>query len=204
MLTAIVLAAGKSSRMGRTKALLPIGEHETFLSRIVNTFRSAGVTDVVVVIGHDARAIIERHTELRDVRFVVNERYEEGQFSSLLTGLNAVAHDADGALVTLVDLPLVSAATIEAVVDRHRTTGAPIIRPASGTRHGHPIFVARSLFAEIRSGDPRTGAKPIVRRHASVDGDVPVDDEGAFFDVDTPSDYDRVTDEQRRDTQPGK
>jgi len=204
VLTAIVLAAGKSSRMGRTKALLPIGEHETFLSRIVNTLRSAGVTDVIVVVGHDARAIIERHTELRDVRFVVNERYEEGQFSSLLAGLNAVAQDADGALVTLVDVPLVSATTIEAVVDRHRATVAPIIRPASGTRHGHPIFVARSLFAEIRSGDPSTGAKPIVRRHASVDGDVPVDDEGAFFDVDTPSDYDRVTDERRRDTQPHK
>ena len=134
MIPAVVLAAGKSSRMGRTKALLPLGSSgETFLGRIIRVLREGGADAVVVVIGGDAAAV--RASVPRDdvhVSSVENPRYEEGQLSSLLVGLAAVEqrHDnVEAVMVTLVDLPLVSPATVRAVREAFLVNpGAPLVR----------------------------------------------------------------------------
>jgi CTP:molybdopterin cytidylyltransferase MocA len=179
--------------MGRAKALLPIGD-DTFLTRIVRTFLDAGVDDVVVVVGHDAESIVRDFSASGlPARFVVNREYDRGQLSSLLAGLALI--DRPGvaaALVTLVDVPLVSATTVRAVIDRYRQTHAPIVRPTSGSRHGHPLLLDRSIFDELRGADPGTGAKPVVRAHTSSAGDIDIADEGAFTDIDTADDYKRA------------
>ena len=194
MIPAVVLAAGLSTRMGRSKALLPIDAVDTFLSRIVRTFFAAGIDDVVVVVGHEAEQVTAAFaaTDL-PARFVVNTAYESGQLSSVLAGLSVV--DRPGvaaALFTLVDVPLVAPATVRAVVDRYRQTHAAIVRPTSGDRHGHPVLIDRALFDALRRADPAHGIKPVVRAHASSVGEVPVEDPGAFLDVDTPAEYDAV------------
>jgi molybdenum cofactor cytidylyltransferase len=234
VIPAIVLAAGLSTRMGgRSKALLEIGERETFLTRIIDSFHDAGVNDVVVVVGHEADAVrrslavrgigtvegplaasagsdlqassgaarrsLRRKRQAdsmardRQLRLVLNPAYETGQLSSLLAGLNAV--DGPGVralLMTLVDVPAASAATIRRVMDRYLETNAPVVRPVRGDEHGHPVLIDRRLFNELRRADPASGAKPIVRAYASEIGNVAVEDEGAFFDVDTPADYARL------------
>ena len=197
MIPAIVLAAGKSSRMGRSKATLPLDGGDTFLSRIVRTFAVAGVEDVVVVVGHDADAIVASFAAVEGVaaraRFVDNPDYEQGQLSSLLAGLRVVDRPGVVAvLMTLVDVPLVSAHTVRAVVERYRTTRAPIVRPVRGDQHGHPVLIDRSLFDALRHADPSSGAKPIIRANVSAVGDVQVDDPGAFADADTPEDYEEM------------
>lgn len=191
MIPAIVLAAGRSTRMGRAKATLPLGDGDTFLTRIVRTFHDAGVDDVIVVVGHEADAIAASFAASGlPARFVVNAHYDRGQLSSLLAGLSAVDRPGvAGVLVTLVDVPLVSSATVRAVVERHRTSHAKIVRPTSGVRHGHPLLIDRSLFDALRAADPETGAKPVVRAHSTAEGDLPIDDEGAFTDIDTVEDY---------------
>jgi CTP:molybdopterin cytidylyltransferase MocA len=165
MIPALVLAAGRSSRMGRAKATLPLDGGDSFLTRIVRTFLDAGVDDVVVVVGHEADAIVSAFASSGlPARFAVNREYDRGQWSSLVTGLGVV--DRPGVLavlVTLVDVPLVAADTVRAVVDCYRRTRAPVVRPTSGARHGHPLLIGRSLFAEIRAADPTAGAKPIIR-----------------------------------------
>jgi molybdenum cofactor cytidylyltransferase len=177
--------------MGRPKATLSLGQHETFLSRIVATFLDAGVDDVVVVVGHHAGEIAESFsTSGLRARFVVNADYDRGQLSSILAGLAVV--DRPGvaaALVTLVDVPLVSAATVRAVLDCYRRTHAPVVRPTSGMRHGHPLLIDRALFGALRAAEPGAGAKPVVRAYASAAGDIPIADEGAFTDIDTEEDY---------------
>jgi molybdenum cofactor cytidylyltransferase len=180
--------------MGQAKATLPLGEGDTFLTRIVGTFLDAGVDDVVVVVGHDAEAIVSSFAASGlAARFVVNPLYDRGQLSSLVVGLGIVDRPGIAAtLVTLVDVPLVSVATVRAVIDCHRRTGAPVVRPTSGLRHGHPLLIGRTLFGELRAADPIAGAKPIVRAHASAAGDLPIDDEGAFTDIDTADDYARI------------
>jgi molybdenum cofactor cytidylyltransferase len=190
----IVLAAGRSSRMGRAKATLPAGDGHTFLTRIVQTFLDADVDDVIVVVGHDAEAIAASFSQSGlPARFVVNRDYDRGQLSSLLAGLDVIDRPGVAAvLVTLVDVPLVSPATVRAVIDSYRRTRAPIVRPTSGDRHGHPLLIDRSIFSGLRAADPSTGAKPIVRAHATAAGDIPIDDEGAFTDIDTEEDYRRT------------
>jgi molybdenum cofactor cytidylyltransferase len=192
VIPAIVLAAGESRRMGRAKASLAFDADDTFLTRIVKTLRDE-VEDVVVVVGHEADSVIESATRNgAPARFVVNPHYESGQLSSILAGLRAVDHPGVvGLLLTLVDVPLISPATVRAVLERHRTSGAPIVRPVHGSRHGHPVVIARQLFDALRRADPAIGIKPIVRDYASAAGDVEVNDEGAFVDIDTPEDYTR-------------
>jgi molybdenum cofactor cytidylyltransferase len=194
MIPAIVLAAGKSTRMGRPKANLTLEDGDTFLSRIVRTFSGAAVDDVIVVLGHDAD-VIARMCAGTGVaaRFVTNPDYETGQLSSLLKGLNVVDRPGvEAALVTLVDVPLVTAETVRAVIDRYLQTRAPIVRPIRGHEHGHPVLIDRSLFDEIRRADPTVGAKIVIRANASARGDVEVDDDGAFLDIDTADEYERV------------
>jgi len=201
MIPVLILAAGTSTRMGRPKATLALDATDTFLSRIIRTFQDAAVEDVVVVLGHEAAAVVESVERAGlTARFVLNERYEAGQLSSLQTGLNAIDRPAVTAmLLTLVDVPLVSAATVRAVLERYRSTRAPVVRPVRGAQHGHPVLIDRSLFDKIRAADPRHGAKQVVRAHVTAAGDVEVDDEGAFCDIDTPDEYQRMV-ELRRDT----
>jgi len=179
--------------MGQAKAALPLGDGDTFLSRIVRTFLDADVDDVVVVVGHERERIMASFgASGLPARFAINREYDRGQLSSLVAGLHVIDRPGVAAvLVTLVDVPLVAAATVRAVVERYRQTRAPVVRPTSGTRHGHPLLLDRSLFDEIRAADPGAGAKPIVRAHASALGDLPIDDEGAFVDIDTADDYAR-------------
>ena len=189
--------------MGRLKANLPVGaatpgnpgnNADTFLTHIVRTLLDAGIDDVVIVLGHEMDAVLRHFAESGlPARFVENADYASGQLSSLVAGLRVIDRPGVVAtLVTLVDIPFVSAATVRAVVERYQRTHALIVRPTSAGRHGHPILVDRALFDELRHADPVEGAKPVVRAHATADGDVEVDDEGAFADIDTPEDYTRA------------
>jgi molybdenum cofactor cytidylyltransferase len=191
VIPAVILAAGLSTRMGRPKPLLPLKEGDTFVTRLVRSFAEAGVDDVVVVLGHEAAAVAATIVESGvAARLVVNDAYKTGQLSSVLRGLNAIDRPGVKAmLLTLVDVPLVSPSTIRAVIDRYRATHAPIVRPVRGDEHGHPVLVDRSLFPLLRTADPATGVKPVVRDHVSAAGDVTVDDDGAFVDVDTLDEY---------------
>jgi molybdenum cofactor cytidylyltransferase len=182
--------------MGRTKALLPIGRtDETFLERVSWTLSRAGINDIVVVVGADAVTIRAAATALRlpgSVRFVDNPDYEQGQLTSLLAGLRAVdTTRASAVLVTLIDVPLVTSATVETLMAIQQERAAPIVRPVSNGRHGHPVIFGRALFAELQRADPAVGAKPVVRAHAADMIEVQVDDEGAFVDIDTPEEYER-------------
>jgi molybdenum cofactor cytidylyltransferase len=194
VIPAVVLAAGRSSRMGRAKATLPLAGADTFLSRIVRTLLDADVDDVVVVVGHEADEIAASFAGSGlAARFVVNRDSDRGQLSSLQAALGVI--DRPGvaaALVTLVDVPLVSVDTVRAVVRRYERTHATIVRPTDGSRHGHPLLIDRALFAALRAADPAVGAKPIIRAHATTDGDFPCADAGAFIDVDTPAEYEAL------------
>ncbi len=193
MIAGIVLAGGKSSRMGQPKALLPIGSAgDTFLDRVTRTLLDAGIQDVVVVVGADAAAIRAAARPRSGVRIVDNPDHDQGQLTSLLAGLRAVdAARTTAALMTLIDVPLVSAATVRTLIAAHREHGAPVVRPVSNGRHGHPVIFSREVFVELQRADPADGAKPVVRAHAADMIEVPIDDEGAFTDIDTREDYER-------------
>lgn len=194
VLTPIVLAAGGSTRMGTPKALLRDRDGRPFVTRIVRTLRDAGFNEVTVVTAtpsHDAIVdALAADGAAVTRRFAINRHPDRGQLSSLWSGMDvAIVPNVTAILVTLVDVPFVTSQTVRAVVDAYLATGAAIVRPAHGDRHGHPVIFDRVLFDELRRADPATGAKAVVRGHFSQVLDVPVEDEGAFLDIDTPGDY---------------
>ena len=96
------------------------------------------------------------------------------------------------ALVTLIDVPLVAPGTVRTLVRTFQSGSALIVRPASRGRHGHPVIFDRALFDELRRANPKEGAKQVVRAHAAEILDVEMADEGAFTDIDTPEEYERL------------
>jgi CTP:molybdopterin cytidylyltransferase MocA len=190
--TAIVLAAGDSTRMGTPKALLLTPEGQPFIVSILLAFAAAQVTDIIVVTGRDHEAIVEALSSDAlplTARVVRNPEPARGQLSSLWAAMDALPESADAMLVTLVDVPLIAPATIAAVIGAWGRTRAPIVRPAMGERHGHPVMFDRAVFAELRAASLDTGAKTVIRRHASDLINVPVTDERCLVDIDTPEDY---------------
>ena len=193
MVRTIILAAGASSRMGRPKPTLPLdGRGDTFLTRLLRTFAAAGLPEIVVVTG--AHALTPgRSWPHQRVRLVANPQWREGQLSSLKAGLTAPSHaPLEAAVVTLVDVPLVTVETVSRLVSGWRSTRAPIVRPARSGEHGHPVIFDSSLFGELLEADSSAGAKPVVHAHLDEILNLPIDDPGAYQDVDTPQDYHRI------------
>jgi len=193
MLAAVILAAGDSSRMGTPKALLADANGRSFVARIARTFGDAGLDQLVVVTGAQHEAIVNALAAeglTGRVSCVRNPDPSRGQLSSLWVGLDAVMRpDLDAMLMTLVDVPMVKPSTVRAVVEAWKRTGAPIVRPAMGERHGHPVLFDRAVFDELRRAPLDEGAKAVVHAYADRVVNVAVDDEGCLIDVDTPADY---------------
>jgi molybdenum cofactor cytidylyltransferase len=191
VLPGIVLAAGDSVRMGSPKALLASPDGRPFVTRIVHTLHQAGIVDVVVVTGRDHDALVEVLRGETPVPSIErNPNPSRGQLSSLLIGMDAVVRrDTEGVLVTLVDVPMVATSTVTRVLAAWQQSRAPIVRPAIGDRHGHPVIFDRAVFDALRGAPIDTGAKSVVRAHEHDLLNVPVEDEGCLVDLDTPDDY---------------
>ena len=179
--------------MGRSKALLtaPSGE-TTFVARLAATLLEGGVADALVV-GRPGDGALRAELERLPgpIRFVPNHNADTGQLSSLLAGLNAADRPGMNAiLVTPVDLPLLRAASVAALLAAFNAGGRAIARATHGGRHGHPVIFGRSVFDALRRADPATGAKSVVRSHPVLDVEVP--DAGVLHDVDTPEDYQKL------------
>jgi molybdenum cofactor cytidylyltransferase len=187
----LVLAAGASRRMGRPKALLPLGASgQPFARRICDTLLAAGVAPIVVITRSDLRDQLAG--VLTDVVLVVNSSPDRGQLSSLLAGLDALG-SLEAALVTLVDLPLIQTATVASLLAAWHATHAPLVRPLHQGRHGHPVIFGAALLDALRLADADLGAKPVVHRFLADAVSVPVDDRGTVEDIDTPEAYDCLT-----------
>jgi molybdenum cofactor cytidylyltransferase len=195
MIPGVILASGVSSRMGRSKALLSVGSNgPSFVRHIATTLLEGGVSDVLVI-GRPEDAALRSEVEQLGarVRFVENPNAAHGQLSSVVAGINAVDHPGTRAVViTPVDVPLVRAASVAAVIDAFVLLHAPIVRATSGGRHGHPVLFAHPLFGELRRADPAVGAKSVMRAHEAEIANVEVADPGVLTDVDSPEDYERL------------
>jgi CTP:molybdopterin cytidylyltransferase MocA len=194
MIPAVILAAGRSERMRRSKALLPIGESgDTFIARLISTFRSAESDDVIVVLRPDD-VLLRTAVEYDAARIVENPDADRGQLSSVIAGLDAVDRPGVNAILVMpVDIPLVRVETIRAVKAAFLASAAPVARAVHEGRHGHPVIFARRVFDELRRADPHTGARAVVHAHAHDLLNVEVDDPGILRDVDTPDDYDQMS-----------
>ena len=187
----IVLAAGRSSRMGKSKALLDI-DGETFLERAIGILLGGGCESVTVVLAPGEAAGRPGDLALaRGAEPIENPIEGAEQIDSLRLGLEALPNEAEAAIALPVDHPLANAATVAALIRTFSSTRAPIVRPVYRDRPGHPVLFARAVWAELADSDLEEGARDVVHRHAEEIRDVAIDDRGVTVDVDTPEDYER-------------
>ncbi len=193
MIAAIVLAAGKSERMGRPKALLRY-HGRTFLEQILDVIRESSIEETVVVLGHDRDAI--RPSVTLGVS-VYNEDYEKGMTTSFQAGIRALGPEAEGAMIFLVDHPVVDPQTIETLISKFAPRG--IVLPVHEGRRGHPVLFSREVLNEIQALAPTTGANEVVRRKPGRITEVEVSQPGVLVDVDTPEHFEQLSaeDEER-------
>ena len=186
MISAIVLAAGKSERMGRPKALLPI-QGRTFLENILDAISRTSIEDTIVVLGHH-RDQIERSMSLPSVVF--NPDYERGMITSFQAGIRKLSWETAGAFLFLVDHPLVESTTIESMI----MNLAPnrIVLPTFDRRRGHPVLFSSEVLEEILALGPSEGANIVVRKNPDRIIEVPVNAPGILVDIDTPEQFERL------------
>lgn len=188
---AVLLAAGSSSRMGRPKQTLRF-RGKSLLRSAALAALEAECSPVIVVTG--AYAEMSR-AELDGlvVREVLNPRWETGMSSSIKAGVEGLVSakpDAEAAVLLLCDQPHVTADIISSLVAAHRATGRPLVASTYGGSFGAPALFSRTLFAELTRLEGTSGAKEVIKRHASEAHFLPFHD--GDVDVDTPDDFSRL------------
>lgn len=184
---AVVLAAGGSRRLGRTKQLEPWGD-SNLLGHVVARTLQFPVEEVWVVIGHDSDEILST-TDLGDAYIVENLEWEEGIASSLRVGLDALTRlsRCEQALVVIGDQPDVPVETVTELLDSHARAGKPVTIPKYRYSWGNPVVVNRSLWARVMSLEGDEGAKRLWQAHPEWVNEVWFSD-SAPRDVDTEAD----------------
>lgn len=182
---AIVLAAGRSTRMGAQNKLLADLGGKAMVRHVVETALASTARPVLVVTGHMADAV-EAALAGCDVTLVANPSYASGLAGSLKAGIRAVPTECDGALVLLGDMPRVEARHIDRLIGAF--TGAPeaIIVPVHQGRQGNPVLWPRRYLSELLQLEGDAGAKRLLAAHSEEVQEVEMDNEAIFADVDTP------------------
>jgi molybdenum cofactor cytidylyltransferase len=192
MLSLIVLAAGKSTRMpGRNKLLVEI-DGKPMVRRVVEHALNAKVDEVVVVLGWEADKIRETLADL-PCRFVVNADYPEGQSSSVRAGLREVEERAEAVLILPGDVAMIDTRSINIVIDEYNNSRNLIVVASFSGKPGHPILFSKELFKEIAQiSEEKFGLKAVVAVHETDVRMVETGSEYVLRDVDTPNDLTRL------------
>jgi molybdenum cofactor cytidylyltransferase len=187
MVSAIVLAAGESRRMGDFKQLLPF-KGKTFVECCVDNLLAAGVEEIFVITGHREQEV--RHAlARRNVRFVFNANYKAGMSSSIISGVTALDEKTTAILIALADQPQIDTGIIKKVIAVFETTQPLLVVPTFEDRRGHPIVLNAKLKQEILALDPNEGLRQIVHTHKDETIYVEVADKAVLVDFDYRQDY---------------
>ena len=188
MISAIILAAGESKRMGQPKMLLPWG-NLTVIEKVIATFLKAGLEDILVVTG-GAHEQVEKALEGYQVRKIQNQDYATGEMlSSLQYGLNHMLEQAQAALIALGDQPQIQEGSVRFVCEAYRENKSPLIVPSFNRKRGHPWLVARPLWNEIVALSPFQTPRDFLNKHADEIHYVNMNTPAILADLDTPDDY---------------
>jgi molybdenum cofactor cytidylyltransferase len=206
MISAVVLAAGLSNRMGRPKMVLPWGS-STVIGQVVSTLLQAGLKEIIVVTGA-ARAEVEAAVEQlqrEEVRTVFNPRFAENDMLvSLQVGLAVLGDDVDAMLVVLGDQPQIEVDVVHKLIDVYQADNARLIVPSFDMRRGHPWVVDRSLWPDLQSIPYGSTMRDFLHAHRQVITYVTVASSSILRDLDTPEEYaseTKIRDTSARDEQ---
>ena len=195
MISAVILAAGESRRMGtQNKLLLQIGS-EVLIRKFVKSVCASAADAVLVVLGHEAEKI---KAVLQDqaLRFVKNTCYEKGMTTSIQSGVNAASRESVGFMICLADLPFAETSDlnrlIQAFTDFRRTESSLIIVPVFQGQRGNPVLFSAEFRDKLLAHNGE-GCKGIVSKYPQSVREVSMENDNLLRDIDTPEDYKLVT-----------
>lgn len=198
--SAIILAAGYSSRMGDYKPLLRLGRY-TAIEHAIHGFIQAGVLDVRVVVGFNAEAIVKVVTKAGG-KIVYNPIFSQGMYSSVQAGVASLPQGIQAFFVLPADNPLVSSATVKDMLDYYLHHQHTIVYPTYKGMRGHPPLIAASYRNAIVSNNYNDGLRGFLCQQEQHAYDIAVYDEAVLLDMDTPEDYRQLVNFQNRNNIP--
>ena len=187
MMCAIVLAAGRSSRMGLQKLLLPFAG-KTVITHIVDQLLAGDLGKIYVVVGHEPDRITEQLSD-RPVSIVINPNVDAGMLSSVRCGVKALSPDCDAALIALGDQPGITSKLVDDMVRSFNKTNKGILVPFHDGTRGHPILVAKHYQTEILTQYDDIGLRGLLHAHPDDIFELCVSTSSVLFDMDYPEDY---------------
>jgi len=186
-ISAILLGAGESKRMGKNKLFLPWGKR-TILEHCLQALLRSMAKEVVVVI-NDRMEEIAHYWRERGVKVVVNPDYRKGMSGSIRRGIQTLDLKSDGILIALGDQPFIKTRTINALIGAFRRGEGKIIVPSFRGRRGHPVIFHRKYEEKLLRLRGDAGGKTIIMKHPENVRIIPVKSEGVIRDIDTWGDY---------------
>ena len=193
MVSAVVLAAGESKRMGKKKELLPVGGEPMVRVVVGKLLAAREIDEVIVVLGHRADEVGAALSGVADERLelVGNRRYAEGMGGSLALGASACSWGTDAIIVALADAPFFRTEDVLALVAAH-AAGARIAVPVNAGRRGHPVLFDGRYRAKLEELSGDSGARGVLEAEAASVVEVEIPDEGFLIDVDDSDDYEAL------------
>lgn len=195
-ITAILLAAGLSKRLGRNKLLLPLGD-ETVVRKTAKAVLASAASEVILVTGHE-EAMVKRAVEDLDVRFIHNPRYAEGQSTSMIAGVEAAHEAAEAYLFVLGDQPLLTPGIVNDLISLYEKSrpDALVVAPSYQGRRGNPTLFSAALKDELLRTSGDAGGRGIIQRLETESPDKIVfhrlSNDDIFLDIDTEEDYETM------------
>ena len=187
MLSAILLAAGESKRMGKPKQLMPMGK-STLLEQAIDNLLNSSVDETIVVVGHQAEEITGKIAS-RPLKIAINPDYRNGMSTSIIAGLILVNPRSQAVMLALADQPLVTSRTINQLIDAFKNHDKGIAVPTHRGTRGHPVIFDIKYKAELLKLKGDIGGREIVKNHPDDVLEVPVDTPSVISDIDTQEDY---------------
>jgi len=188
--SAVLLAAGRSRRMGRFKPLLPFGD-QTVIQTCINHIRAAGIIEIVLVLGHRAKDI-QDHLKECDLTFACNHEPESPMSASISVGVSALSPNARSTLIALVDHPAVPPSVLTQLIAEWQSDRGRLIQPEYQGHGGHPVLIDLEYRAELLNLNPQRGLRSLIEAHWAQVRRVPTDSPYVARDMDTWEDYLRL------------
>jgi molybdenum cofactor cytidylyltransferase len=191
MITAIVLAAGLSKRMGKPKMLLPWGGKRV-IEQVVDTLSHSGISEIIVVAGEFLMEM-ENLLANRNAKVVKNPYYSNGEMTaSLQAGLSVLSGETTEVMVVLGDQPFLEETIVSNLMKTSQATTQSIVMPSVNHKRGHPWIIKKVLLQEIMEIRPPSTLRDFIRKHDAEIEYLVVTEDNVIRDMDTPEDYERL------------
>ena len=191
MISAILLAAGESNRMGQPKQLMPFGQI-TIVERTIDNLLNSAVSETIVVLGYKDEEI-RKTIAGKPIKIAINPDYQQGMSTSIIAGLKQVDKRARAVLIALGDQPFVNSQTITSLVEAFIANNRGILIPVYQGRRGNPVIFAIEYKGELLNLKGDVGGREIIKRHPDDVLEVAVNCEGVLLDIDTMENYTPIT-----------